>query len=326
MSKSIIVNGRSRYEIEITLPLTLIVGNSGTGKSTLANFLDSKSSVITSPYKFTKLVPKDPDISWETYFTRYTGNIVGFADENQEYIYETDFQRNAAKYGANLLLISRDQFSHMPYGANNVFIVESDDGFMHTVRPILETIPKPVPPYKFLVTEDKKSGYTFFSKFVQNIISADGRCNLYGMMYSYSNAVFVADAVGLGSEAVRLKTALEENRTNTLFLIDSFEEMVLHSYLFNSDFEPEQNIYNKEEAYSKELSRLMTLIGKTYAKGKVNKCIVCDCCTSPPKCKYFKRGSKYDLILGDYKKVFDSFRLPRIDSQMHTDAEITHHF
>lgn len=123
--------GKTKFFLEFNLPYAILTGQSGIGKTTLINALNSPSSVIESPLIFIPFTEKHPRESWEVYFRRYTGEYIGYADEDFTLSTTKEFQENAVKYKANLLLVTRRYIRHLPLSISDLYTIRSNDGFIH---------------------------------------------------------------------------------------------------------------------------------------------------------------------------------------------------
>lgn len=135
---TIIVHGkRFDYELEITRKVTVIKGNSGTGKTTLINALhgyatDKRKSgfVVYSDLKF-GVLSKDSRWSLDLMDSRYD---ILFVDENVEYIYTKAFQVEFANSDKYLVVMSRSgSFKYFPremIGLYEFKTKKTDNGFV----------------------------------------------------------------------------------------------------------------------------------------------------------------------------------------------------
>lgn len=322
-------NGVS-YKFNIGSKYTIICGDSGTGKSVLidmirrATTLSNKRSKrpaysINSQFDFIVLSDETSMIiDWKSVLQGAKPNTVICIDENFSDLLSLKFQKEVVNSAAIFLIVTRQALVGLPYGVSDIFEIVSDlSGKHHYLQPIakpsyyhisdLSRIDLSELNFKYLVTEDSKSGFQFFSSFLKNVRSARGKSNIYEDNKCSKNTLYCIDGFGFGSEILSLSVYLNNiNNSNGLLDINSFEDMLLRSPFITKMFpyvEPSDFVNNRELQSFIKLQNLMNSVGSKFDKGSIWRCFVKNCCTPShedyDKCALFELGSKPKLILGE---------------------------
>lgn len=290
--------GKIVFRFTLQSKFTIIRGNSGIGKTTLIKMLDNPTTQIISPYTFVALRPQAPKIGWAQYFKASEDeSVVFYADEDFPALYTREFQEAMAQAHLKFLIVVRDMLSHVPYTVNDVYTVVSEGREHWLERVYKEQELVNCSKFTTLATEDEKSGYYFFNSFLHNVVALGGKSKVFVDCKMRTHTLYVVDGIGFGAEIGRVHELLQEHYTNALYIIDSFEALVLHSAWIGSDEYPQAFEDNKEEFYTQALKQVMKNNGIVYSKSQPCKCFLLDCCYGT-KCKLYHRGNKPKMILG----------------------------
>ena len=118
------INGLGiRYKFNIDRAITIIKGNSGTGKTTLCKIVSEiiKGSKGYSSNMSDKLYVLDSISSWDILLKTVKKKIV-FVDENSKYIYTSEFADLAQKNDNYFVIISRRALDSMTYSYKSIYI------------------------------------------------------------------------------------------------------------------------------------------------------------------------------------------------------------
>lgn len=320
------------YNISLYGKYTVITGFSGIGKSHLItamlaifaldasegreNFKSAILSSVNADVITNSFRPIDSFTveGWlKSFSSKYVSGSIICVDEDFRYLHTLSFQAAMVKFNALFVIICRDKLQYIPYGVQDIFELHlSQDGINHYNQHIYdyrESRSLDFSNYEELCTEDSKSGYEFFKSFLNNVTTSNGKTNIPRMIQECQNVVFCVDGYGFGKEFLDTMDLLKkfEYNHNALWIIDSFESLILQSdwfKLLNISVKPSILTDNLEQATTELLRTILASHKIYYSKSKLPDCFVKDCCFKPYanapkfKCGLFCPGDKLELILG----------------------------
>ena len=293
--KIIVKNSRLHYEFVIKRNITIIQGDSATGKTTLINMLrqaenlgESSGIDVISDVPCRILEGKN----WKLILENSSGNIF-FIDEENLFITTEEFASLVKGSDNYFVLITRENLYNLPYSVDEIYGLH-ESGKYHDTRKVYQQMyhiysieeKLPIEPEKIIV-EDSNSGYEFFKSISaeKNIacLSAGGKSNIFSLIKKQSSEEIcvVADGAAIGPEMNRLYKEAIEKKNIHLYLPESFEWLILKSGLISDRDvrdvleEPEKYIDSKEY-FSWERFFTKMVIEKTkdsylkYSKSKLN--------------------------------------------------------
>lgn len=289
-------NSRNRYEFEIKRNITILCGDSGTGKTTLYDMLEEynrfgKSSGVT--VSCDKRIVTLSEAYWEMELDNIRDAII-VIDEGQSFIRSYDFAKKVRGADNYFLLITRDYLPHLPYSVDEIYTLSGTKNkkFVHAFEETERMFSRatmgrlPFRP-EVIITEDSGSGYQFFSRLADELglicESAKGKTRIYEMLCKYADrkTVVIADGAAFGSEIARVvgQQMFTLNEI-AIFLPESFEWLIMKSGLVKGAKEkterPELRADSKKymswEQYFTEVLTEMTKESRfqKYSKGKLN--------------------------------------------------------
>lgn len=291
----IVQNNRLHYEFEIRRNITIIQGNSATGKTTLVNMIRQAENLgISSGIDISCDVPCRvlEGRNWKLILQTITESIV-FIDEENTFITTEEFAvavRNSDNY---FVLITRENLYNLLYSVEEIYGIHSSGKYQNTKKTYQQTYRiysdkdfKPMIPQKIIV-EDSNSGYEFFRSVAESheilCESAGGKSNLFEYTKNIrdENVCIIADGAAIGPEMGRLYKQMKTRNNMVLYLPESFEWLILCSGLLEGKElqsilqEPENYIDSKEffswERYFTYLLMKMTENSYLkYRKAKLN--------------------------------------------------------
>ena len=167
----IVQNRYLKYEFTIRRNLTIIQGDSATGKTTLVEMiresrLDSNSGVTVSCVCPCRVIEGD---LWKEQISYIKDSIV-FIDEGASFVETKDFAGVAKKSSNYFVIVTRENLDMLPVSVEEVYGIKSS-GRYGTLNPVYHEMYRlynlkserdvPLIPKQILV-EDSNSGYEFF--------------------------------------------------------------------------------------------------------------------------------------------------------------------
>lgn len=291
----VVKNNRLHYEFEIKRNITIIQGDSATGKTTLINMLrqaenlgESSGIDVISDVPCRILEGKN----WKIILENSSGNIF-FIDEENSFINTEEFASMVKESDNYFVLITRENLYNLPYSVDEIYGLH-ESGKYHDTRKVYQQMYHiysieekfPIEPEKIIV-EDSNSGYEFFKKISaeKNIacLSAGGKSNIFSLIKRQSarEICVVADGAAIGPEMNRLYKETLKKKNIHLYLPESFEWLILSSGLISDKdiktmLEEPENYIDSTEYFSWERFFTKLLVTRTeetylkYSKSKLN--------------------------------------------------------
>lgn len=242
-------NNRVQYRFIIQRNITILRGNSATGKTTLIGLIaqferngnksgvqlvcERKCVVLTNEFWKQKLAE--------------THNSLIFIDEDSDFILTEEFAAAAKQSDCYFILVSRATLPNLPYSVNEIYELHNVTRGYGKIRRLYtefqriysdrrseERIPEDFMP-ACIIVEDSNSGYQFFRNIfkksgipVKSATGNSGICSLIQDQPERSNLLIIADGAAYGPYME--KTLAQRRKWNlVLFLPESFEWLILNS-------------------------------------------------------------------------------------------------
>lgn len=160
----VIHDSRVRYEFELERKITIIKGNSGTGKTTLYELVydlkRQRQSFIKCNYE--NRVMALTEENWKSEIIKYENRFL-FVDEGLHFVNTVEFAEYVQKSGNYFVIISRSgRLKWLPYSVNSIFEIAGEKRgnimFNRLFARYAENHASNVNP-ALAITEDAKSGY-----------------------------------------------------------------------------------------------------------------------------------------------------------------------
>lgn len=297
-----ISNRRLQYKLELNRNVTIVKGNSGTGKTTLFNMvaeytrLQEKSGVqISSDKKCVALTDSD----WKHQLNGVHDSIV-FIDEGAEYLNTTEFAGAVKNSNNYYVIFCREALHNLPYSVEEIYEMKTS-GKLHTLKKLYaheknnsyyskRKPSKEKMNFQLLLTEDAKSGLQFFkAHFADTDVTcetADGNGAIFKILKQklWNNSAItvfvVADGAAFGAEMERVMQLQEKHpKQVAVCLPESFEWLILKSGLIKQDGLEEMlenpqvecaDFLTWERFFTDYLEKISEGTHYQYGKGEIN--------------------------------------------------------
>ena len=287
-------NKHISFKLELERNITIITGDSGTGKTKLINMIraystEGKSSGVTLKCDRPCVVLEG--INWEIQLESIKESVV-FIEESTKFLPTYDFASAIQNTDNYYVFITREPLPQISYSIDSVKRIVKNG-----IKPKIEKIYSKVgvtditkKKYDVIIIEDAKAGYQFFSKVGEVwkalCISAGGKSNILNALNKQKadRILVIADAAAFGSEIRDLMQFISSCTADIdLFMPESFEWLILKSAIFGGHANVQEILANPVEYIeSKEYfswERFFTQLLVTESKDS-------------PKLKYPKSKSK----------------------------------
>lgn len=241
------------FEFSIRRNITVIKGDSATGKTTLLHILyeylrigrQSGYSVSTNAAYYVYL-RDEVGRSWKDALYPLKNTVI-FIEENNDFIFSKEFAAFVRKSGNYFVLVTRAPLKMLPYSIHEIYeiitdgkrtdIKESYHEFkeIYSNYPIMENNK-----IQNVVTEDSNSGYQFWTQLFskRNVSSSNGNGNIIKQVKSLKSGdtLVIADGSAFGSliEDCVGSFQAQSARRISLWLPESFEYLILQSGVLKS--------------------------------------------------------------------------------------------
>jgi hypothetical protein len=297
-------NKNNYYEFTLHRNLTILRGNSGSGKTKLFELIADYNRFGKS--SDAKVSCNCPVIAydgrnWQRDISEIENSIVIVDEENSQFINSVEFARTIKGTSNYYLLITRNYLPQLPYsveeiyelsgkGKNKKFVkAYASSDFMYTRKPIKEYDFVP----EIVITEDSKAGYQYWKHICGQhsveCMTAESKTSVYKTFSEHEGkkVLVIADGAAFGPEMERLVLKQENsNKKLAICLPESFEWLLLSSGILersdvvgNIDFgnvrnlrlEIDSSVYFSWEQYFTELLERITKDSRycKYSKAKL---------------------------------------------------------
>ncbi len=243
-------NRDAKFKFDLYRNITVVRGDSGTGKTTLYDMIadytrlkDSSGVNISCQKDCIALV----DLDWKNQLGKISDSIV-FIDEGTEYLKTQEFAKAVKSSDNYYVIFSRENMHELPYSAEEIYEIEKSGRFHSFVKMYKSNAShfygKNQKNFKFeiLLTEDSKSGYQFYDNYFKN---TDIKCSSSGSNAAIfkrlseekgKNILVIADGAAFGAEIDRVLKLQSAAKLNfRLCLPESFEWLILKSGLVKTE-------------------------------------------------------------------------------------------
>ena len=259
----VIESGNLKYEFEIKRNITVILGESATGKTTLIDLLNEsgrrkRSGAVRIQSDVPCAVYLAGEDNWEYELRGLSGNIV-FFDEDYRFIFTKEFAKFVSTADNYFVFITRKPLKNLPYSINEIYGIRTTGKYHFPEQVYQEFYPiyredivlKAGDAKLMVLVEDKESGYEFYKKLAKHeeVISAEGNASVFPKMIESSldnRLLVIADGAAFGAYIDTVVRYAEMKGNIGLFFPESFEWMVLKSNILG-DSDIDKILRNPED-------------------------------------------------------------------------------
>lgn len=251
----IVQNNRIHYEFDIRRNITVIRGDSASGKTTLYQMIDQVTRQGISAgidIVCEKNCRTLPAADWKLILPRLREQIL-FIDEDSRFIRTQEFAEAVKASDNYYVLITRENLPNLPYSVDEIYGIHNA-GKYHDLRRTYNEFYRIYGSLReeseirpdTVITEDSNSGYDFYNALCkdggQRCKSAKGKSNILSVLKAEVSAdgtekeiLAVADGAAVGSEMADLYLFSLRWKNIHLYLPESFEWLILKSGLIDGN-------------------------------------------------------------------------------------------
>lgn len=298
-----------KYHLELDRRINFIVGNSGTGKTTIVDLVnsslnDSSISINTN----IELYPVTL-LSWRNDIKSLTNKLIIMDD--LEVVSTMEFASLVKNYciknNLYFLIMCRDDSdtimsgcSFLSYSMNSIYKLVMQNG-IHILVPYYKYSADTSNDYDICIVEDSKAGLEFFKNLFKGrfeVVSSNGKSGIVDKVeekirMGYSNIFVIFDTASFGCHFEEFHRKLNRYDINVCFMstYECFEELLIQSNIVNhldkvkyvlNDLPNFDNTHVSWETYFEEWLYTLTK-DKQYVQrhgshhSKLNDCYLIDC-------------------------------------------------
>ena len=302
--KVVAKNKNNHYEFTLHRNLTILRGNSGSGKTKLFELIaDYNRFGKSSDAKVSSDCPviAYDGRNWERDISEIENSIVIVDEENSKFVNSVDFARTIKGSSNYYLLITRNYLPQLPYSVEEIYELSgrgknkrfvkayTSADYMYSERG--SNINSVAP--DMIITEDTKAGYQYWKNISEQkgveCITAESKTTIAKLVSEHKDkkVLVMADGAAFGPEMERLILKQKSsNRSMAICLPESFEWLLLASEILqyadlnktidfenikSLDIEIESSKYFSWEPYFTELLEEATKNSRycKYSKAKL---------------------------------------------------------
>lgn len=237
---------RVKYDFTLTRNITILTGDSASGKTVLIDYIrdyrryGSESGVMVSCDRECRTLDNE---DWEMQLKRITNSII-FIDEGNRFVTSKEFAKLALESDNYFVLATREKMPMLPYSVQEIYGFRESGKYHEAKQKYNEmyhlygeiSAQSSIEP-ELVITEDSNSGYDFFVKLSEqknvNCISANGKSNIIKCLQdsekTQGTRLIIVDGAAFGSEMKEVYEYLNTVGNVVLYAPESFEWLLLSS-------------------------------------------------------------------------------------------------
>lgn len=233
-----VYNARVHYFLTVKRNITILKGDSATGKSELIRLvadheMNGASSGIT--VKCDAPCTVLTAIDWEHRMITLHEHII-FIDETAGFLKSKRFAELVRGCDNYFVIVTRDDLSELPYSVDEIYGLRNASSDYKSYKQVYNeiyklynlTIDHKVKP-EHVITEDSNSGYQCFEKIYPDICEpAGGKSKVYDIIRRQDHVLVIVDGAAFGCEMEKIMRYLNVFRKDCIiYAPESFEYLIL---------------------------------------------------------------------------------------------------
>ena len=241
-----------KYEFEIRRNITVINGDSATGKTTLVGLLQEyslrkESSGIRLQSDVPCKVFAGAADNWKVIIEGIKGSIV-FFDEGYDFVFTKEFAEVVSGTDNYYVIITRKPLKNLPYSTKEIYGIRTSGRYhfpeqvYHEFYPMYdekENVGVAGESRDFiLLVEDEKSGYQFFSAITDMCTGVGGNAKFYNAILNAGRdkkIFIIADGAAFGAYISDNLELRKRGYDLSIYLPESFEWLLLRSGVLSGE-------------------------------------------------------------------------------------------
>ena len=245
----VVQNAAVRFDFEIKRNITIIKGDSATGKTTLVEMIrehyeNGESSGIELSCKKSCAVISGKE--WAVILSTMKDKIV-FIDEGNAFVHSKEFARAVQQSDNYYVIVTREGLANLPYSVDEIYGIR-ESGKYGTLKKTYNEMYHIYGNSEYgkntmtakLIVEDSNAGFEFYESLSDrkgwSVKSANGKSNIFAEILNNlqtEKILVIADGAAFGAEMDRIMKLLHNQDNIMLYLPESFEWLILKSGILN---------------------------------------------------------------------------------------------
>lgn len=241
-----------RYELNLRRNITILQGDSASGKTTLIQIISDYQSGRTGPGTEIvcdrKCIVLAGDAESAIMRLELLTEAVVFVDEQERFLYSKAFSEAVLASGCYFVFVTRDGLNMLPYSVNEIYYLKNS-GYYQNTRQVYNSMYQVYPEAEMnkkiepslILAEDSNAGYEMYEAIGQDIKvpcdSAGGKSNIakYILANKEEQILAIVDGAAFGADMQSVIHALEMSKGSYVWTPESFEYLVLQSGIVQAE-------------------------------------------------------------------------------------------